>query len=102
MFIAQVAVWFQGYAPKYIEWMKHPSLPYILAIPTTYLFIMSINYGILGFGTLWTIRIFSFVVGNIVFMILTKLVVGENLTLKSGISLILCLIIVLVQVLMKD
>lgn len=102
MFIAQIFVWFQGYAPKYIEWMKQPSIPYLLALPTTFLFIMSIKYGLMGFTSIWSIRIFSFIVGNVVFFIMAKTIVGESLNLKNGLSLSLCLVIVLIQILLKD
>lgn len=101
LIIAQVMVWVQGYGPNYIPWMKPKYMPYILAIPTTYIFLKSIDYGIKGFEHIWTIRINSFVIGTFIFFIMSYLIANQTLNMKNLLCLILCGAIVAIQIFWK-
>ena len=48
-------------------------------------------------GELWPIRLTGFAVGIMSFSVITYLVLGEGITLKTGISLILATVILLLQ-----
>ena len=69
----------------------------LLGIPISYALLYSTKYGVQGFGTLWPIRLMGFAVGIISFTFITYFVLGEGVTLKTGISLILATVILLLQ-----
>ena len=66
-------------------------------MPISYALLYSTKYGYIGFGELWPIRFLGFATGMITFPIITWIVLGEGLTLKTGISLGLAVIIMLLQ-----
>ena len=103
LLVAQTLVWFQMYAPLKVEWFKHKQwLPYLTAIPVTYLFIQGAKYCVEYFdGTLWSSRLLSFTLGIISFTILTSLFNGETITMKTGVCLALSILIVLIQIFWK-
>jgi hypothetical protein len=47
---------------------------------------------------LWPGRVMAFAIGMVVFTILTSTLLGEGLTVKSGLSLFLALLILILQV----
>jgi hypothetical protein len=60
LFVAQILVWFQIYAPVKIEWFKDKGsfFPYIAAIPISFMFIKGVEYVVLGTGgDMWPSRI---------------------------------------------
>ena len=59
----------------------------------------STKFGFQGFGELWPIRLLGFAVGMVIFPIITWIVLGEGVTLKTGLSLGLAVIIMLLQLL---
>ena len=63
------------------------------------MFIMSTKFGYSGFGALWPIRLLGFATGMISFPIITYFMLGEGITIKTGISIILAIIIMLLQLL---
>ena len=72
----------------------------LLGIPFSYLFINATRIGYEAFGNLWPLRIVGFSIGTIVFSFMTYYFMGEGLTPKTIICILLSVIIILVQVFM--
>ncbi len=100
LFFTQIVIWFQLNAQVKWDWFKDNYLLLsILGMPISYALLLSTKYGWEGFGELWPIRLLGFAVGIISFPFITYLVLGEGVTLKTGISLILAAVILLLQLL---
>ena len=100
LFFTQIVIWFQLNAQIKWDWFKDNYLLLsILGMPISYALLLSTKYGFQGFGELWPIRLLGFAVGIISFPFITYLVLGEGVTLKTGISLILAAVILLLQLL---
>ena len=98
LFLVQIVVWFQLNAQVRWDWFKDNYwLMSLLGIPISYALMYSTKYGYAGFGELWPIRLMGFAVGILSFPVITYLVLGEGVTLKTGISLGLAVIIMLLQ-----
>ena len=98
LFFTQIIIWFQLNAQVKWDWFKDNYLLLsILGMPISYALLLSTKYGFQGFGELWPIRLMGFAVGIMSFPVITYLVLGEGLTLKTGISLILAGVILLLQ-----
>ena len=104
MLVGQVCIWFQTNGQFVWPWFKNnPLLVSILGgTILSYIFIMATKYLVLHFdGLLWPPRLISFGVGIMAFTALTYIVMGESITLKTIISLILACILVSIQVFWK-
>ena len=98
LFLANIVIWFQLNAQLKWDWFKDNYwLMSLLGIPISYALLYSTKYGFQGFGELWPIRLLGFAVGMITFPIITWVILGEGITLKTGISLVLAGTIVLLQ-----
>ena len=99
MFFAQIVIWFQLNAQVKWDWFKdNYLLMSLVGVPISYALQYSTKYGFDGFnGLLWPIRLLGFAVGIISFTFITYLVLGEGITLKTGISLVLATVILLLQ-----
>lgn len=99
LFIAQIFTWFQLFGQFKWDFLKNNLLLICLSgIPMTYLYFISTKIGVEGFGNSWALRIIQFITGIIMFTVLNHFILGESLNWKNGISLILCLVIILIQV----
>ena len=100
LFFVQIFVWFQLNAQVRWDWFKDNYwLMSLVGVPISYALMYSTKYGYIGFGELWPIRLMGFAVGMVIFPIITYMVLGEGITLKTGISLGLAVIIMLLQLL---
>ena len=98
LFFTQIVIWFQLNAQVKWDWFKdNYLLMSVLGMPISYALLYSTKFGFQGFGELWPIRLLGFAVGIISFPVITYLVLGEGVTLKTGISLILGTVILLLQ-----
>ena len=68
-----------------------------LGMPISYGLLNATKYGFQGFGELWPIRLLAFAVGMISFPIITYFILGEGITIKTGFSIVLAVIIMLIQ-----
>ena len=105
LFVAQILVWFQIYAPVKIEWFKDKGswFPYITAIPISFMFIKGIGYIVSGTGgEMWPSRIIGFSLGILSFAFLTSYFNNEPVTLKTGVCIFLCICILGIQILWKS
>ena len=98
LFLIQIVIWFQLNGQVRWVWFKdNYLLMSLLGIPISYALMYSTKYGYTGFGELWPIRLMGFAVGMVIFPIITYMVLGEGITLKTGISITLAGIIMLLQ-----
>ena len=98
-----ILTWFQLNGQFFSEWFKNNN--FILAlvgIPISLLYIYGTKYCYEGFGGLtWPGRFIGFACGMIIFAIFSSLILNEGLTAKTGISLLLAIILVCIQILWK-
>ena len=73
-----------------------------MGVPISYILIYASRYVVAGFdGLLWPGRLIGFSSGMIVMVVLTYIHLGEGVTLKTGVTLLLAFIIVLIQLFWK-
>ena len=72
-----------------------------MGIPISAIFMFSVKHMVAYFnGAVWGSRLIGFSLGTLVFTIGSYYMFGETITLKTGICLLLSVIIVLVQLFM--
>ena len=96
---AQTLAWLQINGQFVWPWAKnHTMLLSLIGVPISYLLMLASDYAYEGLdGKLWPGRFMAFAIGMFVFTILTSLLLGEGITVKSGVSLFLALIIIVLQ-----
>ena len=98
LFVTQIVIWFQLNGQLKWEWFKdNYFLMSLLGVPISYALLLTTKYGYQGFGELWPIRLLGFAVGMISFPFITYFMLGEGITLKTGISILLATVIMLLQ-----
>ena len=98
LFLANIVIWFQLNSQLKWDWFKdNYLLMSILGMPISYALLHSTKYGYIGFGELWPIRLLGFAVGLMTFPVITWIMLGEGITIKTGISIVLAGIIMLLQ-----
>ena len=98
LFVAQIVIWFQLNGQLKWDWFKdNYFIMSLMGVPISYMLLVSTKYGYQGFGELWPIRLLGFAVGMISFPFLTYWMLGEGITLKTGLSILLAVIIMLLQ-----
>lgn len=102
-FIAQILIWFQTNSQFFSDWAKsRPLLMASMGLPISYILIYASRYVVEGFnGALWPGRLIGFSTGMISMAVLTYLIMGESINIKTGVTLILASIIVLIQLFWK-
>ena len=87
---------------KYGWFQKYPILVLLSALPSTWLYIKSVeNLVAWGDGQLWPSRLIGFGIGIIIFVTLSMILFKEPLTLKTLTCLMLAASILLVQIFWK-
>ena len=101
--LGYVLVWFQINAQFFNEFCKkYPIIMSLLGAPISYIFLMSTKYIVEDFsGLIWPGKLISSAIGTIVFAILAALVMQEHITLKTGLTILLSLVILTIQIFMK-
>ena len=69
----------------------------LMGIPISGLFYMGTRIGYDGFGSLWSVRLLGFATSMVTFPIITWFMLSEGVTLKTGISILLAIVIMLLQ-----
>tara|TARA_R110000803_G_scaffold48532_5_gene100852 strand:+ start:21553 stop:21909 length:357 start_codon:yes stop_codon:yes gene_type:complete len=101
---AQAGAWFQLSGQFIWEWCKKHELFMIIApsIPISFLYVYAAKYIINSFnGVMWPSRFISFAVGSVVFAFLVYTFNNEGITIKTAVSLLLALLLILIQILWK-
>lgn len=84
---------------KYGWYEKHPYILLLMSIPISWLYIQSVKSLVLYFGgEIWQSRFIGFGIGIIVFSIMSSLLFKEPFTIKTLISILLAIIIILIQI----
>lgn len=102
--VGNILAWFQFNSQFVWEWWKDKSIlsNFIFAIPMGLCFWYAIKYIVEDTGELWTSKLIGFGVSNVIFAILTYLLLKESMfTTKTLICLALSVVIVSIQVLWK-
>ena len=100
--IANILVWYQLNSQLVWDWAKGYKSMWImslLGVPISLLFWLCTKWGYIGFGNLWAVRWLAFGSSMLVFPIMTHFYLGEVITLKTLISIILAIIIMILQLL---
>ena len=101
-FIGQALIWFQTNGQFVWPWARENPfwMALLFSMPISYGFIYATTY-VVGFfdGSLWPGRFIGFGTGMIVFSLLTFMFMGEGITTKTLISLILATALVAIQIL---
>ena len=102
-FVAQTMIWYQTNSQFLSNWAKErPLLIACMGVPISYILIYATKYVVAGFdGLLWPGRLVGFGTGMIVMAILTYCYMGEGITTKTLISLVLATTLVFIQVFWK-
>ena len=102
-FLTHVIIWFQVNGQFVWPWAKdHPWTMSLLGFPISYILIIATKYIVAGFdGLLWPGRLVGFGTGMIIMGILTWVILGEGISTKTLISLILATTLVALQVFWK-
>ncbi len=101
--IGQAMIWFQTNGQFVWPWAKeNPMLMALIGFPISYILIIATKHVVAGFdGLLWPGRLVGFGTGMIVMAILTYCYMGEGITTKTLISLVLATTLVFIQVFWK-
>ena len=97
-----ILIWYQLNSQLVWDWAKGTKSMWIMSlmgIPISLLFWYATKIGYIGFGNLWAVRFMGFATSMLTFPIMTYLYLGETITLKTLITLLLALIIMILQLL---
>jgi len=87
---------------KYNWFIKYPILILVSALPSTWLYIKSVDHLVrYAGGELWPSRLIGFGIGIIIFTILSMLMFNEHVSWKTFVCLVLAVTIILVQIFWK-
>jgi hypothetical protein len=102
-FLGQTLVWVQVNGPLIWSWAKTWRWALmLLGVPITWLFMEATRLAVTGFnGEFWPGRFVSFATGIAMFAVMTWLFRNEGVTIKTAVSLMLALGLLLVQLFWK-
>ena len=95
-----VIIWYQLNSQLVWGWAKGTKSMWLMAllgIPISLLLWLGTKWGYIGFGNLWSVRFLGFASSMITFPIMTYFYLGEPMTIKIIITVILAIIIMLLQ-----
>ena len=98
--INNILIWYQLNSQLVWDWAKTSKAMWfaaLMGIPISLLFWLATKWGYLGFGSLWGVRFTGFATSMLTFPLMTYLYLGEVITLKTGITILLAIIIMLLQ-----
>ena len=98
--LVQILTWFQLNGQFIWPWFKNNVLILCLfGLPISWLYIEATKWGFVAFeGMLWPGRLLGFVMGMLTFAVCANVFLGEGLTIKTIISLLLATVLVCIQV----
>ena len=101
--IVQIITWFQLNGQFVWPWFKNNMLLVcLMGIPISWFYIEATRYGFIAFeGVLWPGRLLGFATGIFSFAVCTSIFMGEGLTTKTVVSLVLATALVCIQVFWK-
>ena len=101
--LTHIIIWFQVNGQFVWPWAKdNPWTMALLGFPISYILIIATKYIVAGFdGLLWPGRLVGFGSGMIVMAILTWAFMGEGISIKTLVSLVLAITLVMLQIFWK-
>ena len=99
-FVNNIIIWYQLNGQLVWDFWKSwkgITLSLLMGIPITALFWWATKIGYQGFGNLWSIRLLGFATGMLTFPFLTYWMIGEGITLKTAVSILLSICIMVLQ-----
>ena len=99
-FFTNIIIWYQLNGQLVWDFWKSPKgiiFMLLMGIPISGLFYIATKWGYQGFGTLWPVRFLGFATSMMTFPILTWLYLGETITLKTTVTIMLSVIIMIIQ-----
>jgi hypothetical protein len=101
--IGQLVIWFQSHLQFISNWSKdNPLLIAVPGVAVSYVSILATRNLAEAFGGLvYPSRLIGFGIGIVIFSSLTWLLLGENINMKSAVSIILAFCIMLIQLFWK-
>ena len=101
--LVQIVTWFQLNGQFFLPWFKNNVfLLCLMGIPISWLYIEATRYGFIAFdGLIWPGRLLGFAAGIFTFAVCASIFMGEGLTTKTTVSLLLASILVCIQVFWK-
>tara|TARA_R110002153_G_scaffold99277_3_gene234835 strand:+ start:154 stop:498 length:345 start_codon:yes stop_codon:yes gene_type:complete len=97
-----ILIWYQLNSQLVWEWAKGTKSMWIMSlmgIPISLMFWYATKIGYEGFGNLWAVRFMGFATSMLTFPVMTWLYLGETITLKTLVTILLAFIIMLLQLL---
>ena len=97
-----ILIWYQLNSQLVWDWAKGTKsmwLMSLMGIPISLLFWYATKIGYEGFGNLWAVRFMGFATSMLTFPVMTWLYLGETITLKTLVTILLAFIIMLLQLL---
>ena len=97
-----ILIWYQLNSQLVWDWAKGTKSMWIMSlmgIPISLLFWYATKIGYIGFGNLCAVRFMGFATSMMTFPIMTWLYLGETITLKTLVTILLAFIIMLLQLL---
>ena len=101
-FLNNILIWYQLNSQLVWDWAKGTKSMWIMSlmgIPISLLFWYATKIGYEGFGNLWAVRFMGFATSMLTFPVMTWLYLGETITLKTLVTILLAFIIMLLQLL---
>ena len=98
--INNILIWYQLNSQLVWDWAKTTKSMWfmsLMGVPISMLFWYTTKFGYEGFGALWPVRFMGFATSMLTFPLMTWLYLGETITLKTLITIILAIIIMLLQ-----
>ena len=99
-FFNNIIIWYQLNSQLVWDWAKGGKSMWLMAlmgIPISLMFWWATKIGYEGFGNLWAVRFMGFATSMMTFPIMTYLYLGEPMTIKVIVTLLLALLIMLIQ-----
>jgi hypothetical protein len=101
--VGQIVIWFQSHLQFISNWSKEN--PFLVAVPgiaVSYVSILATRNLAEAFdGLVWPSRLIGFSIGIILFSVLTWILLGEKIEMKSAVCVILAFCILLIQLFWK-
>ena len=101
-FINNVLIWYQLNSQLVWDWAKGTTaiiISCLMGIPISYLFWLATKWGYEGFGNLWAVRFMGFATSMMTFPIMTYFYLGEPMTAKVIVTILLAVVIMVIQIL---
>ena len=99
-FLNNILIWYQLNSQLVWDWAKTSKAMWfsaLLGVPISLFFLYATRIGYEGFGNLWSVRFLGFATSMLTFPIMTYFYLGEVITLKTSITILLAIVIMILQ-----